>query len=140
MPPDSPPMLHCARSATLRVRFPRVVQASEHLMVKKILFIFGREGGARSVELMILGASTRSQGQVSIIPNSPRRTPHPSLTRLAAHLSSPGCVRRENPGPRAHRGRRQRAAAAPILRLSCAALHPTVGRAAFELYVESMAG
>ena len=59
MPPESPPMLHCARSATLRVRFPRVVQASERLMVKKILFIIGREGGARSVELMILGASTR---------------------------------------------------------------------------------
>ena len=39
-----------------------------------------------------------------------------------------------------HRGRRQRAAALPLLRLSCAVLLPTVGRTAFELCVESKAG
>ena len=137
--PDSPPMQRCARSAILRACFPRVVQASERLMGMKILNIIGREGGAMSRRVDDPGRVDEIEGQVSITPNSPRRTPQPSLTRLAAHLSSPGCVWRENPGPRAHRGRRQRAAALPLLRLSCAALLPTVGRTAFELYVESEA-
>ena len=132
-------MQHCARFVMLRPCFPRVVQASERLMGKKILDIIGREGGARARRVDDPGRVDEIEGKVSITPSSPRRTPQPSLTRLAAHLSSPGCVRRENPGPRAHRGRRQRAAAPPLLRLSCAALLPTVGRTAFELYVESEA-
>ena len=108
-------------------------------MGKKILDIIGREGGARARRVDDPGRVDEIEGKVSITPSSPRRTPQPSLPRLAAHLSSPGCVRRENPGPRAHRGRRQRAAALPLLRLSCAVLLPTVGRTAFELCVESKA-
>ena len=102
-------------------------------MGKKVLYIIGREGDARSLRVDDPGRVDEIEGQVSITRNSPPRTAHASLPRLAAHLSSPGCVRRENPGPRAHRGRRQRAAALPLLRLSCAVLLPTVGRTAFEL-------
>lgn len=66
--------------------------------------------------MIIEASSTRSQGLRCIIPISPSRIPQTSLARRADHPPPPGCRRRENPGPRAHRGCRERDAAQLLLR------------------------
>jgi hypothetical protein len=65
--------------------------------------------------LDITRSSTRSKGLVSIIPISSARALCPLLARLADHPPSSDCRRRENQAPCAHRGRRQCAAALPLL-------------------------
>ena len=87
--------------------------------------------------MIIKASSTRSQGLRCIIPISPSRIPQTSLARRADHPLPPGCRRRENPGPRAHRGCRERDAAQLLLRLLGARCchHPWLHRIRAEFVV-----